>query len=168
MPAPPVASFCREYWVKARPLTLFLQLADTDGVSRRGLALLLLACAALLAFVGPALEGRQRGPEAAALAYLRAVEAGDLDGALEQIAPDRRAALRERVALQIRNRYGVLTLVQGQPSLLDRWSGRAGDQAWVTVLADVTAVSGERWRSTSTAPLEQRDGRWYLTRPLFA
>ena len=75
---------------------------------------------------------------------------------------------RERVALQFRNRYAIVTLVLGRPSLLDRlWPARVAP-AWVTVLADVTTVAGDRWRSTSTAPLVERDGVWYLTRPLFA
>ena len=66
------------------------------------------------------------------------------------------------------NRYAIVTLVLGRPSLLDRLTGRELPPAWVTVLADVTTVAGERWRSTSTAPLVERDGVWYLTRPLFA
>ena len=51
---------------------------------------------------------------------------------------------------------------------MDRLTGRESPAAWVTVLADVTNVVGERWRSTDTAPLVERDGVWYLTRPLFA
>jgi hypothetical protein len=61
-----------------------------------------------------------------------------------------------------------VTLVLGRPSVVDQLTGRERPPAWVTVLADVTSVTGERWRSTSSAPLVQRDGVWYLTRPLFA
>ena len=96
------------------------------------------------------------------------MEAGDLDAALATIDPLRRDAERERVAWQVQNRYAIVTLVLGRPSLLDRLTRRELAPAWVTVLADVTAVTGERWRSTSTAPLVERDGVWYLTRPLFA
>ena len=132
------------------------------------LALLLLALAAAASAVGPVLESRLRAPEGTARAYLRAVEAGDLDAALQTIDPLQRDALRERVAWQIRNRYAIVTLVLGRPALADRLAGRDLSPAWVTVLADVTTVAGEHWRSTSTAPLVERDGVWYLTRPLFA
>jgi hypothetical protein len=137
-------------------------------VNRFRLALLLLAIAATFAVAGPVVEARQRAPEGAARAYLRAVEGGDLEAALATIDPEQRVALRERVAWQIRNRYAIVTLVLGRPSLMDRLTGRAGDPAWVTVLADVTTATGEHWRSTSTAPLVERDGVWYLARPLFA
>jgi hypothetical protein len=96
------------------------------------------------------------------------VEAGDLEAALATVDPPQRDAQRERVAWQIRNRYTIVTLVLGRPSLVDRVTDRDLAPAWVTVLADVTTVAGERWRSTSTAPLVERDGVWYLTRPLFA
>lgn len=137
-------------------------------------ALFLLVSAGVAAIVGPVMEGRQRAPEATARAYLRAVEAGDVQAALAVIDPDQRAAQRERVELQVRNRYGIITLVLGQPSAVATLTGQASQTgqataaAWVTVLADVTTVTGERWRSTSTAPLVQRDGVWYLSRPLFA
>ena len=114
------------------------------------------------------LETRQRAPEGTARAYLRAVEAGDIDAAMATIDPLQRDALRERVAWQVQNRYAIVTLVLGRPSIADRLAGRELAPAWVTVLADVSTVTGERWRSTSTAPLVERDGVWYLTRPLFA
>jgi ABC-type thiamine transport system ATPase subunit len=131
-------------------------------------ALLVLAILAVVSGAGPVLETRQRAPEGIARAYLRAVEAGDLDAALATIDPLRRDELRERVAWQVRNRYAIVTLVLGQPSVVDRLAGRDLAPAWVTVLADVTTVAGERWRSTSTASLVERDGVWYLSRPLFA
>ena len=131
-------------------------------------ALVLLAVSACVAVAGPLLETRQRAPEEIARAYLRAVEAGDVDAALATIDPEQRDALRDRVEWQARNRYAVRTLVLGRPSPVDRWSGRRLAPAWVTVLAAVTTVTGERWRSTSTAPLVERDGAWYLARPLFA
>lgn len=137
-------------------------------MSRVRLALLILAVAALVSGVGPVLETRQRAPEGTARAYLRAVEAGDLEAALATIDPPQRDAQRERVAWQVRNRYTIVTLVLGRPSLVDRVTGRNLAPAWVTVLADVSTMAGERWRSTSTAPLVERDGVWYLTRPLFA
>ena len=129
---------------------------------------LLLVVAAGIAIAGPLLETRQRAPEGIARAYLRAVEAGDIEAALATLDPVQRESQRERVTLQIRNRYEVVTLVLGRPSGLDLMTGRDVPPAWVTVLADVTTVTNDRWRSTSTAPLVQRDGAWYLARPLFA
>jgi hypothetical protein len=130
--------------------------------------LFLILTAAMLAGLGPLVETRQRAPEGTARAYLYALEAGDVEAALATIEPSQRGALHERVAWQAGNRYEIVTLVLGRPALVDRVMGRRADAAWVTVLADVTTVGGERWRSTSTAPLVERDGVWYLTRPLFA
>lgn len=90
-----------------------------------------------------------------------------MDGALAQVDPPAREALRERVTLQQRNRYAIGALVIGRPSLWDRLTGRPVPAAWVTVTADVTTITGERWSSTSTAPLVERDGAWVLTAPLF-
>jgi hypothetical protein len=132
------------------------------------IALTLLVLAGLLTVVGPVVETRQRAPEGIARAYLSAVERGDLEAALATIEPSQRDAQRERIALQIRNRYAIVTLVLGQPSLIDRLTGRETRAAWVTVLADVSKGAEDRWRSTSTAPLVEVDGVWYLARPLFA
>ena len=150
-------------------MTLFLQSAHTCQVSIVRLALSLLAIAGVIAVAGPLVETRQRAPEGIARAYLRAVEQGDIEAALATIEPSQRESQREMVENQVRNRYEIVTLVLGRPSLLDRLTARQKPSAWVTVLADVTsAVGEERWRSTSTAPLVELDGIWYLTRPLFA
>ena len=149
-------------------MTLFLQNAHTSRVSLVRLALSLLAVAGIIAVLGPVMETRQRAPEGIARAYLRAVEQGDIEAALATIEPSQRESQRERVELQVRNRYDVVTLVLGRPSLVDRLTGHETAEAWVTVLADVTSVVGDRWRSTSTSPLVEHDGVWYLTRPLFA
>jgi hypothetical protein len=132
------------------------------------LPLFLLVLGTILAAVGPFWETRQRAPEGIAREYLAAVERGDLNTALEAIDPERREAVRERVALQLGNRYRVETFVLGRPSVVDRLAGRGLPPAWATLFAEVTTVSGDRWRSTSTAPLVERDGRWYLLAPLFA
>jgi hypothetical protein len=137
-------------------------------VSRFRAALLVLTLAGLVTAVGPVIETRQRAPEGIARAYLRAVEAGDVDAALATLDPALRSELRERVALQIENRYTIVTVVLGRPSVLDGLAGRDLPPAWVTVTAEVTTIAGERWQSASTAPLVERDGGWYLSRPLFA
>lgn len=134
------------------------------------MSLALLVVAAAAALFGPLLEARLRAPEGVARMYLRAVESGDLDAALMALDPAQREdpEVRERVALQLGNRYEVVTLVLGQPSVWDRIAGRSAAPAWATIDARVTTLTGDRWRSTSTAPLVQRDGAWYLSAPLFA
>jgi hypothetical protein len=137
-------------------------------VIRLSVALCLLLVAGGVTVIGPLLETRLRAPEGTARAYLRAVEQGNVDAALDLIEPSRRDALRERVALQRQNRYEVASVVLGRPSLIDRVLGRQMPPAWVIVTADVTTMSGERWRSTSTASLVEQDGVWLLVAPLFA
>jgi hypothetical protein len=141
-------------------------------VIRLGFALSLLLFCALVAISGPLVETRQRAPEGTARAYLRAIEQGDLSAALAVFDPAADPAsleaLRDRVALQRENRYEIGTVVLGRPSLVDRLMGRQLPEAWVTVTATVTTVSGERWQSSSTAALVERDGAWFLVGPLFA
>ena len=131
-------------------------------------AIVLVTVSAIVAVVGPVWEARRRAPEAVARAYLAAVERGDLDGALAQFAPDAREAQREGVARQLGNRYRVQSLVLGAPSVIDRLVGRPRPAAWAVVAAEIAPVVGERWQSSSTADFVERDGRWYLLRPLFA
>jgi len=132
------------------------------------LPIVLLFSAVLIAAFGPVWETSKRAPEGTARAYLAAVEAHDLDAALATIAPEARDAARERIQLQLGNRYRIETLVLGQPSVLDRVLGRPLAPAWASVLAEVTDKSGDRWKSPSPADLVERDCAWYLLRPLFA
>lgn len=149
-------------------MTLFLQLFQRFVSPRAVSALLLLLISAAVAMVGPLWETGQRGPERTARAYLAAVERGDLDAALATLAPESRAAARDRVAVQLGNRYRIETLVLGAPSVLDRLLARPLPPAWATLLAEVTTTTGERWKTTSTADLVRIGGVWYLTAPLFA
>ena len=139
---------------------------------RLGFALSLLLLCTVVAIAGPLVETRQRAPEGTAREYLRAIEQGTLDEALAVFDPAADPvsleALRKRVALQRENRYEIRTVVLGRPSLVDRVMGRQLPAAWVTVTATVTTVSGERWQSSSTAALVERDGVWFLLGPLFA
>jgi type VI protein secretion system component VasK len=130
--------------------------------------LALLAVAAVVATLGPLWETGQRAPEGTARAYLVAVEAGDLEGALMTLAPGARDAAREQVVRQLGNQYRIETLVLGSPSALDRVLARPLPPAWATLSAEVTTTLGERWKSTSSADLVEIDGVWYLTSPLFA
>jgi predicted dehydrogenase len=88
--------------------------------------------------------------------------------ALAELAPDGRETGRERVARQLGNHYQIESLVLGAPSLADRLLGRPRPAAWAVVAAEIRPAVGERWKSSSTADLVERDGRWYLAGPLFA
>jgi hypothetical protein len=131
-------------------------------------ALILLSVSATIALVGPLVESGQRGPEGTARAYLAALSQADVESAVATIEPAARDALRDRVAWQQGNRYEHVTVVLGRPSLIDRLVGRPLPPAWAVVTAEVTTITGERWRSTSTAGLVEHDGVWYLLNPLFA
>jgi len=130
-------------------------------------AVLLSACG-LAALLGPLWEARQRAPEMTVRAYLAAVEHNDLDAALAQLAPDAREPERERVSIQLGNRYRVEALVLGAPSVAKRLLGRSDPPAWAVVAAEIMPVAGAAWKSSSTADLVQVDGRWYPAHPLFA
>ena len=126
------------------------------------LALGLLATAALVAVLGPVWEARQRAPEQTVRSYLAAVERGELEAALATLVPEAQAALRERIENQLGSRYRVEVVALATPSLLARVGGAPATTAEATILAEVTPVVGERWKSTSVVNLVERDGRWLL------
>ncbi|MBA2451318.1 MAG: hypothetical protein H0V51_25160 [Chloroflexi bacterium] len=126
------------------------------------LALGLLATAALVAVLGPVWEARQRAPEQTVRSYLAAVERGELEAALATLVPEAQAALRERIENQLGSRYRVEVVALATPSLLARVGGAPATTAEATILAEVTPVVGERWKSTSVVDLVERDGRWLL------
>ncbi len=126
------------------------------------LALGLLATAALVAVLGPVWEARQRAPEQTVRSYLAAVERGELEAALATLVPEAQAALRERIENQLGSRYRVEVVALATPSLLARVGGAPATTAEATILAEVTPVVGERWKSTSVVDLVKRDGRWLL------
>ena len=126
------------------------------------LALGLLATAALVAVLGPVWEARQRAPEQTVRSYLAAVERGELEAALATLVPEAQAALRERIENQLGSRYRVEVVALATPSLLARVGGAPATTAEATILAEVTPVTGERWKSTSVVDLVERDGRWLL------
>src|SRR5215208_2038582 len=120
------------------------------------LALGLLATAALLAVLGPIWEARQRAPEQTVRSYLAAVERGELEAALATMVPEAQTALRERIENQLGSRYRVEVVALATPSLLARVGGAPATTAEATILAEVTPVVGERWKSTSVVDLVER------------
>lgn len=132
------------------------------------LALAFLATAALVAVLGPIWEARQRGPEQSVRAYLAAVEQGEIEAALAMTVPEAQGALRERIENQLGSRYRIEVVALATPSLLARLGGAPATTATTTVLAEVTPVAGERWKSTSVVDLVEREGRWLLVDAPFA
>lgn len=133
-----------------------------------GLVAVLWALGALCVVVGAVADYRTRasGPEAPLRTYFAAVTTEDLDAALAELLPEARPAAAPFVAEQLGNQYQILGLGVRQPSLLDRLLGRAGDldRARLTVQLDITLVTGETWRTTTTLWARRTPDGWYLER----
>jgi hypothetical protein len=128
----------------------------------------------LLALVGAAIFGvlvldrSEASVEGVVRRYAEAVSTSDLDGALDEIAPDQRAAYREWVSTQLGNIYDVRGIAVRSPSMIDRVLRRAArGPSEVTVVLDINrGYADEFYQPTSDVPVVQVDGRWYLARPL--
>ncbi len=126
------------------------------------LNLVLLALVAL-AGVGVSLFSRQSASvEGLVRRYAAAVKSSDLDGALAEIAPSQREVWRSWVASQLGNVYDVKGIaVRSGFALAAPYE--------VTVVLDVNRdYPGEFYQPTTTEPVEQVDGTWYLSQPLLA
>jgi hypothetical protein len=133
-------------------------------VSRTVLALL--GATALLAFLGPLVEGRDRSAERAVRGYLEAIQTRDVTAALENLDPSTRSQWRIFAEHQAGDRFRLIGVaVQREPML-------AGMRLWgrprsVTVTADLEGKGGERWQATSHIEGYLDAGRWFLDRPPF-
>lgn len=136
-----------------------------------GIALLLLACAAVVIAVSAVsdLAGRDRAPEAVARRYFAALEAGDPDGALSELAPSERAGWRSFVENGLHNQYRIKGIAVRQPAPLARlWGSPAVPHEATTFLEITLAGEDVRWEAGPRVPLVQEAGRWYLARPPLA
>jgi hypothetical protein len=99
--------------------------------------------------------------------YAAAVASGDLDAAVEEIAPSRRGQWRDWVRGQLGNIYEVRGVAVRAPSLLASRGIRTPSE--VTVMLDVDrGYPDEFYQPTTRVPVEQVDGRWYVAEPLLA
>jgi hypothetical protein len=100
--------------------------------------------------------------------YALAISSGDLDGALEEIAPDQRESYRDWVSTQLGNLYDVRGIAVRSPALFDRLvRGAPRGPTEVSVVLDVNRNFPDVfYQPTSRVPVEQLDGRWYLSEPL--
>ncbi len=132
-------------------------------------ALLLLAVAAAIA--GVQLRDRS-GPriDAAVREYAAAVAAGDLDGAMAEVAPAQRAHWTPWVQEQLLNRYDVRAISVRAPSLLDQTTRHADARPFeATVAMAVNRDDPESfYQATARVPLVEEGNRWYLAAPLLA
>jgi hypothetical protein len=100
--------------------------------------------------------------EGAVRRYSLAVTSTDLEAALAEIAPGERETWRDWVASQLGNVYEVRGIAVRSPAFLVR-----GGPYEVTVVLDINrGYADEYYQPTTTEPVEQVDGVWYLSRPL--
>jgi len=114
-------------------------------------------------------RGRDASPEAVIRGYFTALEAGDLDGALQAIDPSARAASASFVANMLTNEYRISGIAVRQPSVLGRLMGEPDGAREATIFLAITqAVDGIRWEAGPRVRLVQQGQRWYLARPPLA
>ena len=147
--------------------------AGTPLLSRAGLmvGLLLLALTAAVSLLAAVLDPPRRAssPEAVVRSYFSALELGDADAALMQLAPSARGRWVDFVKNGLHNNYRVLGIAVRQTSIVDRLRGAATGPQDVTTFVEVTlAAGGEQWRAGPRVPLVGENGRWYLGRPPLA
>ncbi|HZT08756.1 MAG TPA: hypothetical protein VFC51_17160 [Chloroflexota bacterium] len=108
---------------------------------------------------------RATSPEATVRRYFSALQRGDIDGALECLAPDIRARERAFVVNGADNEYRVVGVAVHVPSVLDRLRGASARPSDVTIFLDIIpAVDGPEWQAAPRVPLVELNGRWYLGR----
>ena len=102
--------------------------------------------------------------------YAAAVSTGNLDAAVQEIAPPERSRWREWIAGQLGNVYDVRGIAVRSPSILERLTQRLpGGPREVTTVLDVDRdYPDEFYQPTTRVPVEPFDGRWYLAAPLLS
>jgi hypothetical protein len=127
---------------------------------------MLLALTGLIALLGPILEGRERSAERAVRDYLEAVQRGDVNAALESLAPSARSDWRIFVEHQSGDHFRVLGLSVQRAAVM------SGPPHWgaplsVNVTAEIFGKGGEHWRATSHVVGQPAGDRWYAQYPPF-
>ncbi|MGI9148570.1 MAG: hypothetical protein ACR2IK_18825 [Chloroflexota bacterium] len=128
----------------------------------------------LLALIGANIAGMQlldrsgTAVEASVRRYATAVSNADLDAAMAEIAPARRAQWTDWVHGQLGNVYDLRGIAVRSPSVVQRMlnNSRSGPFE-VTAVMDVNRdTPDEFYQPTVHVSVEQVDGRWYLAKPL--
>lgn len=131
-------------------------------------ALALLALAALIVGVAAVFDvaNRAASPERVVRRYFSALEAGDVEGALQEIVPSGRPAATSFVENGAGNHYRITGIAVEQTSLLDRLRGQSAGPREVTIFLDITqSLDGVRWQAGPRVPLVEAGGRWYVAWP---
>ncbi|MPZ15881.1 MAG: hypothetical protein GEU73_15905 [Chloroflexi bacterium] len=124
-----------------------------------GAAVILVAAAADLA-------ERGSGTETLAQHYFAALEAKDLQAALDAIDPEFRKQATPFVESNLGNTYRVTGVAVRHTSVVARLGGAPAGPVEVTVFLDITQrENGFQWQAGPRVPVVQRDGRLYLARP---
>jgi len=142
-------------------------------MSRLGLpiALALLAAFALAIAASTAADVRSRSasPDTLTRRYFTALEAGNVEGALETLPPEARPHWSEFLENIAGNQFRVNGIAVRWPSLLDRAAGASPTPIDVTVFVAVTQlVDDDRWEAAPRVPIVTRDGKSYLAWPPLA
>jgi len=136
-------------------------------IAVNGLLVALVAAAIVVVQVSARAEG---SVEAGVRRYAAAVSNSDLDGALAEIAPERRAAWADFVRNQLGNIYDVKGIAVRSPSPLQRLTDRRAPGPFeVTVVMDVNRdYPSDFYQPTTRVPVELVGERPYLATPLLA
>ncbi len=126
----------------------------------------LLCAGALVAFLGPLLEGRDRSAERSVRAYVDAIQSRDLDSALQVLEPSARPDWRIFVDHQSGDGIRLQSVAVQRESLISD-SRPWGTPRSVTIAAELTGKGGERWLATSRVMGRLEGERWFLETPPF-
>ena len=122
----------------------------------------LLAAIALAIVAVQIVDRSESAVEGSVRRYAMAVSTSDLDGAMAEIAPASRSTWRDWVAGQLGNVYDVRGIAVRATSLV------AAPVEVTTVLDVNRGYPDEFYQPTTTVPVSEADGQWYLAAPLLA
>ena len=116
------------------------------------------------------LDRSEAAVEASVRRYATAVSNGDLEAAMAEIAPGQRARWTDWVRGQLGNVYDVKGVAVRSPSVLQRLAERvpAGPFEVTTVMDVNRDYPADFYQPTTRVPIEEVDGRPYLSVPLLA
>jgi hypothetical protein len=131
---------------------------------------LLVVAIGLAVVGGQVLDRPEASVEASVRRYASAVSNADLDAAMAEIAPEQRATWVDWVRGQLGNVYDVRGIAVRSPSVVRRVLERVPAGPFeVTAALDVNvAFPDQFYQPTTRVPVEEVDGRWYLSTPLLA
>jgi hypothetical protein len=131
---------------------------------------LLLVAMGLALVGGQVLDRPEASLEGTVRRYAAAVSNADLDGAMAEIAPEQRAMWVDWVRGQLGNVYDVRGIAVRSPSVVQRVLERVPAGPFeVTAALNVNAAFPDQfYQPTTRVPVEEFDGRWYLSTPLLA